>query len=402
MNLSTFNSKWRLIAPAIVALMIFFAAQELVLHLTQYTQDAAAQIVWAKRQWVRETSRWKAPRDKNLVFFMGDSKIAGGIIPEVFDRETENTYSYNLSLPGMPLGPHYFLIEEYLKRNPPPKAIVMKLDLGLFDFFFFKSNALRGAGLREAADYAIWDNDGSILVNYFFPIRYFWPDAKRYVVSRIYKILPPLIQDRIKRKYLENVEDRETYEHNWEEYFETRYISPEKRTRDRQRVLEKGRGYYYFEEQAALRGHLPRNYKHDLQKYPPKKLYAEDPYPYLEKLLNLAEAYGIKIILIQPYEHQHLREKRAIPALWRNVLAKHPKVVRWANADVKYYEPDYFSDPLHLTREGAEHYTGIIAAEYRQIMGGPSKSAMPSLPRKVSELSRQAIPAPPAAFSQSR
>ena len=375
-----------MVAPAAIALTLFFGAQELVLHMTQYTQDGAAQIVWTKRRWVRESSRWKVPQDKHLVFFMGDSKIAGGLIPEVFDRETGTTYSYNLSLPGMPLGPHYFLIEEHLKKNPPPKAIVMKLDLGLFEYFHFQNYALLGAGIREAAEYAIWDGDGSILVNFFFPIRYFWPDAKRYIVSRIYKALPPLIQDRIKRKYLENVEDRETYEHNWDAYFETLYVSPEKRTRDRRRVLEKKRGYYFFEEQAALRGHLPRTYKHDLKKYPPKKLYDEDPYPYLEKLLKLAEIYGTRIILIQHYEHEHLRTKDSIPSLWRNVKAKHPKVM-WADARIKYYEPYYFSDPLHLTREGAEDYTGIIASEYRKIMGGPTAEGMKSLPEKISGVS---------------
>jgi len=104
-----------------VFLLLFLIAQIICLEVSDLSDDGKL-LVKFKRQWVRSASIIKAPDDKDLVFFLGHSKILSTIIPELFDRENAySTYSYNLALPGLPLAPHYFMLKDYLEKNKPPQ-----------------------------------------------------------------------------------------------------------------------------------------------------------------------------------------------------------------------------------------------------------------------------------------
>jgi len=126
--------------------LLIFIVLGLVIHqlLRTYSlkawdacKDGASVICEKKRKFVRDGGvRYK--NGKVNVVFMGHSKILAGIIPRYFDTLTNNkAYSFNLSLPGLPIAPHYFVLKDYLEKTPPPEYIVLHLSVntGKSDFF---------------------------------------------------------------------------------------------------------------------------------------------------------------------------------------------------------------------------------------------------------------------------
>lgn len=125
-----------------------------------------------------------------------------------------------------------------------------------------------------------------------------------------------------------------------------------------ERVLA-DKGYYFIEAQSHFPGdRLPDNYH--LPTDTPKALGGRkiDPeLPAFQELASLAAAYGFKVVFIPsayrigefaPPEPSAAPDVRPIPG-WPGFYVAGPAY--WL------YEPRYFSDPVHLNREGAALYS---------------------------------------------
>ena len=111
-----------IVALAMLGVLNFFAYR-----IADVTEDGTKQVVRCKRQWARGDWIVKEAAGRDIVLFLGNSKVSAGIVPELFDRVNGGRLiSFNMALPALPLGPHYFLLKEYLRHNPAPKYIVMR------------------------------------------------------------------------------------------------------------------------------------------------------------------------------------------------------------------------------------------------------------------------------------
>ena len=165
-----------MLSRAFFAFLAFLLLTQLLfIQVANITKEGSKQVVQYKRQWARDNDFIKRVQDKDLVFFLGNSIVAAGIIPEIFDEINDHTtYSYNLALPALPLAPHYFLLKDYLKKHKPPQYIVMTLSQGGFNRGISPYYFIQGAGLCEILQAAFIYHDASALVNYFFPYKCYY------------------------------------------------------------------------------------------------------------------------------------------------------------------------------------------------------------------------------------
>ena len=348
--------------PLIICMILWFTTQTAFSQMAQISQDPGRQIVIMKKQWAREGNFINILPDKENIFFMGDSKVMAGIIPKLFDKENQDrTHSYNISLPGLPLAPHYFWLRNYLARGgKAPDYILINLKKAGWNFFNFAGYSILRADPDEALQYYWASRNEDILINYFIPLRYNWPLAKRYLIGRLYQIAPPSLQAKFIEAYCVKQIGRETYPHDWRLFFEMMFVHPGERVREREKFVEDQRGYYQFREAQAKGGILPDNYIYE-KKGDWGEGNDELNDPFVEKFFRLTQKHGIRVILFNTYLLESQKEDRqgvGIPALWQEAIRKYPHVAYSEKGkDFQIYPNRYFSDPLHLTREGAEIFT---------------------------------------------
>jgi len=208
-------------------------------------------------------------------------------------------YSFNLALPATPLAPHYFMLKDYLKNNLPPKYIILKFTPGGFNSQLFPYYAVINAGFSEVLQYSFLRKDADVLVNYMLPWRFYWPEIKRYIISKGIALLPARFRKMIKEHYASP------------QFFDLRYVNVEASARAREELLRLNRGYYYIAEQAIVNGVMPdnvvKNQKEDLDRGISRHRIAEQTSlaqiqdPFVDKFFNLCGAKGIKVILISDY-----------------------------------------------------------------------------------------------------
>ncbi|MFH0753764.1 MAG: hypothetical protein V2A70_04295 [Candidatus Omnitrophota bacterium] len=373
--------KW--IRPFVVVVVVLGAVSFWVLGVADVAQEGTKQVVRLKRLWARDTRVSRQAQGKGVVLFLGNSKVCAGIIPAVFDRVNEGRFfSYNLALPALPLAPHYFLLKDYLQHNPAPKYIVMALSPGGLDHELVPYYALLNAGLGEVISYSILRKDVDILVNYLFPLRFYWPEVQRYVIGKAVTLFK-INQERSRQQYVEAARKEETFRHDWDRVYQLRYSYFEKTSGDRAALLKDNRGYYYIAEQAVVGGALADDYAPPQVKSAPvikvpafkavsqaQDISGNDPF--IKKFFDLALKRNIKVILISDYAIK-LRSAPAIaatvtvPDTWRMLKEKY-RNVRFAGFTPRYYEPGYFSDPVHANSQGAVRYTLEIANEFKKII----------------------------------
>jgi hypothetical protein len=159
---------------------------------------------------------------------MGDSKLTAGIIPSEFhNRLNGRVYSHNLALPALPLAPRYFMLKDYLKRNKPPKYIIMSLIPGNFSHHLFPAYCTLGANLSEVARYSYLADNSEILWNYLHPLGSFWPNIKKCCLIQALSFLPPALRESHKKAFLQGIVSKETYNHDWEYIYNSEYASAE-------------------------------------------------------------------------------------------------------------------------------------------------------------------------------
>lgn len=347
-----------------MALLLFLMTSFAFASMTGVSQDGARQVVNMKREWARNHFI-KREAGKELVFFMGNSKIAAGLVPEVFDQATGGmTHSYNLALPGLPLAPHYFLLADYLKTHPPPDMIILRLNKGGWNYFHFSEYAIQGAGIFEVLGYRKVIGNNDLFINYFLSPRLNWPFVKRFVLGKLYSFLPKDLQLRIRSAYEAEQVDREYYEHDWDYFFEAQFIRPEDRARERRQFVADHRGYYNFRENAVVGGALPKDYAYVKKGDWAQSDYAGEEDPFVDKFFKLAESLGIRVMLINSYVLE-TEKGDAMPRLWTDLASRYRNVILpEESARPQVMANQFFSDPLHLNQKGADLYSRYIASVF--------------------------------------
>jgi hypothetical protein len=341
--------------------------------------EGTKQAVRYKRQIAKSKDLFRAETGRDVVIFLGNSKILAGIIPQVFDQENSGiTYSYNFSLSALPLAPHYFLLKDYLKNNRAPKFIILQLRTEGFKDELFPIYAIQGAGLFEVIRYALIRRDYTILLDYFLPSRFYWPEIKRFIIGKMLKLRRQEIRQEHRQKYCNQYLGQQTFDHNWEYVYDSLCVHPEQYSKERRALIRKNRGYYYIIEQAAQGGSLPEGYD------PKKALKTETGEeesgkedllaPFVDKFFKLTQEYGIKVILIEDYRLNNSNAETSGQDYnlenWRALREKY-KNVYFAKDGFrpKTYGHSLFSDPVHLNHEGACRYTTDIQKEFQAIIG---------------------------------
>jgi hypothetical protein len=359
----------------LVFIALFIITGVLFIQISYLYEEGTEQIVRIKREWVKQKDRFKEIPGKDTVIFLGNSKITAGLIPELFDRETGNkTHSFNLSLPALPLAPHYFLLRDYLKNNVPPKYIIMTFNPGRYDNELFPIYSIQGAGLSEAWQYALVSKNSDVLFNYIFPWSFYFPEFKRYLKGKIFILMPDLEREKFKKRFIINAKSHETYLHDWSSIFDSIFLISEQIAMKRESSLVKNRGYYFIVEQAALGGELPDDYISKLKINIEKQKqffidHAKMDDPFVDKFFSLTKSYGIKVVLISDYAMvDQLDQIEAPPSSWTYLKSKYDNVYFANNGFYRFfYEPKYFSDPVHVNPQGAIRYTKAIAQEFHDI-----------------------------------
>lgn len=306
-------------------------------------KDGAALVCEAKRDMVR-SGQVRFQEGKVNVLFMGTSRILAGIQPLLFDRLSGGqTYSYNLALPALTIGSSYFVLRDYLGRNPPPAYIILQLAINRCkNCYTYNYYATQGISSFDEL-LTIFKNveNKSIILNYIFPFRMY----KNFIFKYLYNILlHPASIRQIKtanRKILE------------------------KMTADR--------GFYYIKEQAVDEDErIPRTSPSSTTTpdFPPDY----DPFadPFVEKFFDLTREKGIHVILIQPvYRENQYSQYKTMPYQYKSLLERYPHVMVAKNAwKLKFYPINLFADHTHLNPEGAELYTREIFNEFFHLWPG--------------------------------
>jgi len=333
----------------IVAVSLFCLAAFFFTEVSKVVVDHGLQSIRHKREWARHKGFFMNPDGTDLVFFLGNSYIVMGIIPEAFDRENSCvTYSYNMALPALPLAPQYFMLKEYLKNNKAPRYIVMLLTPGGFRSDLFPGHCRHGAGLFEVAQYAILAENPQLLIDYIMPWRRSITDIKIFIYHKFIDLLPKKAHDIMNHYY-------------------PGYVNPESLSKRHEEALLKNRGYLPYPQRPSI-----GNARKDPR--PSKKVSKgngrnPDYDPFVDKFFQLTRRKGIKVMLISGYFKKGEREQiQAVPALWEGLRKKYDNVY-FANEGykVRFYDPEYFADTWHLNEEGAEIYTKDIAGEFKSV-----------------------------------
>lgn len=305
-------------------------------------KDGAAQVCETKRQMVR-SGAVHYEKDKDNVLFLGTSRILAGIAPTCFDElNGGKTFSYNLALPGLPISSAYFVMRDYLEKNPPPQYVVMQLYIDrcrsctLYNYYAVQ-------GLERPAEILSlfkYMPNKAIIFNYIFPFRMYKFHTARYIFDSIF--MPGRIRSiRKKNNAILN------------------------------RMIE-NKGYYFIEEQAmAANNMLPDDFAEEGRGGETiNKASSYDPFvdPYVKMFFDLARDCGVKVLLIEPpYRERQYLQHGEMPLQYEMLLKQYSNVaIAREGWKLKFYENRFFSDPTHLNKEGAQRYTGEIYEEFKE------------------------------------
>ncbi|UCH98183.1 MAG: hypothetical protein JSV88_15405, partial [Candidatus Aminicenantes bacterium] len=281
------------------------------------------------------------------VLFMGTSRILAGIAPTFFDELSGGrTLSYNLALPALPISSAYFVLKDYLEKNPSPEWIIMQLHINRCRkctlFNYYSSQGL----IRLGEIFSLFMNTQSknIAVNYIFPFKMY----KFFTVQYLYNgIFHP---SRLRRLQEDNriILDRMIGE----------------------------RGYYFIEEQAVSPDNrLPDDFG-EMEKINAAAQQGPeyDPFddPFVEKFFDLTRENGVKVLLIQPvYWENQLLQYEKIPLQFEMILKEYDHVFLAKQGwKLRRYENRLFSDRTHLNKDGAKRFTREIYQEFHEVFPG--------------------------------
>lgn len=291
-------------------------------------------VVEVKREFVREGVIQHQPGVANILF-LGDSHTLFGIDALTFDKLMQNrTYSWNAALPGEPIGPLYFLLTDYLRRNPPPEFLVLNLYF-LEDGSrpsYFDVSGLEGANFpEEAISYFLNRKDKTLVWNYLHPIRIYRPETLKFLRNSLF---------------------------NREDIRQAKNSVQEERTNN---LENRGTAGYDAElaEGTAAEAPDPADIM-DLRKD-----------PYIKKFFDLTRERNIPVLLIEtPVLQGFFQQRTAIPPYYQELRSRYPNVFQAESGwKFKYYPNNLFFDSGHLNMKGAQVFTKEIYSEFQEVFG---------------------------------
>ena len=153
-------------------------------------KDGAAQVCETKRQMIRSGAIHYEP-NKDNVLFLGTSRILAGIAPAYFDELNGGPGHTDITwrCPDCPISsPAYFVLRDYLEKNPPPQYVVMQLYINrcrsctLYNYYAVQ-------GLTKPVEiFSLVKRlaNKAIIFNYIFPFRMYKFHSARYLFDSIF------------------------------------------------------------------------------------------------------------------------------------------------------------------------------------------------------------------------
>ena len=179
----------KILLLGLLLLFIILVLNYLGVRAGNIYKDGAALVCETKREMVR-SGEVSYVKGKINVLFMGTSRILAGIVPTYFDRlSAGKTFSFNLALPALPISTSYFVLQDYLVKNPPPEYVVMELyinrnrNCSLFNYY---ANQGHG-GIGEMSSLFMNLKNKSVIINYFFPFKMYKFFVFKYFFDGIFR-----------------------------------------------------------------------------------------------------------------------------------------------------------------------------------------------------------------------
>ncbi len=331
----------KILLLGLLLLLIILVLNYLGVKAGDIYKDGAALVCETKREMVR-SGEISYVKGRINVLFMGTSRILAGIVPTYFDwLNGGKTFSFNLAFPALPISSAYFVLKDYLAKNPPPGYVVMELYINrckkctLFNYYANQGHS----GLKEIASLFMTSKDKSIIINYFFPFKMY----KFFVFNYFF--------DRISRP--------------------TNIPGIKEKNRSILSLMKKERGYYFIEEQAVTED---RQLQEEFEKRKSgvlEKGLEYDPFsdPYTKKFFDLTLEKNIKVLLIQPvYREAQSLQYKEMPLQFASILRRYRNVYMAKEGwKLKFYERRFFGDITHLDKDGALMYTKEIFTEFNEV-----------------------------------
>jgi hypothetical protein len=327
----------KLLIHSLLLMGIVILLNQLGVYSGNLYKDGASLVCQEKRKAVRE-NHWDIPADRDVVLFFGASGVLSSLIPEVFDSLMyQKTYSLNLALPALPIGPYYHTLIEYLEQHSPPKYIIMTYRVNKQTELLFDRYANQGINFpRETLSYFIHRKNKNQTLNYLLPSHVYRKSIGKYLYN--YLVHPGAI---------------------------------EKKKRNNRQIINqmiKDRGYYYILEQSRFPHNvLPKDYQEENDcNSCPMTVYHPDSDVYVEKFFNLTEQFDIKVFLItHPIRKGKYGQFEKTPEPIKLLISKYDHItIPREGWKLPLYANRYFSDPHHLNKEGAYRFTKEIATAF--------------------------------------
>lgn len=335
----------RLYQHAFVILLLIVLFNQLAIHSGKIYKDGASIVCEQKRLAVRN-DQWQIPNEKATVLYFGASGILSALIPEVFDSMMEHrTYSLNLALPALPIGPYYHCLLDYMENNPPPEYIIMAYHVDTEPILLFDTYANQGIDFPgEVISYFFNRGDKNQTLNYLLPFHVYKDPIFKYLYNSAFN--PSDIQ--------------------------------ETRSENNQIVSKMlgDRGYYFIMEQSKFPdGRLPDDYSEESDCSDCEmKMYDPESDVYVDKFFSLTREYDIQVLLVShPVREGKYGQFEETPEPIRKLQNMYNNVsIPSEGWKIPFFENKYFSDPHHLNKSGAEKFSREIADLFREVYGEDS------------------------------
>ena len=293
--------------------ILLFAIQ----HWLPFVQNGGSVVGQIKYQMAAGGRLFRAA-DRKRFFMFGNSKTLAGLNPDIFDHEFgDHAQMVNLAIPGTEM--FVDLLEKALLAGTSPTHILLQ------------------SLPKRLEEETVWSTikDNKAMINLIFPFRNYVRDAIIFVFEA---------------GHPRNMAGH--YRSNAEQVAQ----------------LIADRGYYFIKSQSRYPDdRLPADYS--LPTDQPKVVRGrsvDTDAPELLRLYRLAEQYDFNILLVPTVFRRGEYAVANLPEVALTAALQPFRRISVVGPAYLLYEPEYFSDPIHLNPNGARRYSTELAGLVRQ------------------------------------
>lgn len=288
---------------------------------------------------------------KEILLFLGDSKVLGGVDTAQFENEA-GIPSYNLAMQAMPIEGQYFVLRRYMKKNLKPRIVVVQ------PAFFLLNDLIE----EEFTD-----------------------KFSRYFISpsEMFQLLPDLVRMKMRaRKSLLEFMNRlflPTYSRRWviQDFIDLCLKGENGHRFNKNRLafqeMKSRNGFYYFGVDKKLpEGFFAQKYQQDpnslrMFRFEPLKMHDK----YLRKLIEFCGREKIRIIFsfgpVPEEQYKIIEEKGMVRALndYALSLKKEYPHLKLMDPVIWPEKNSNFFDFSHVNREGVKNWTTRLADYFK-------------------------------------